>query len=248
MMTQIIPTQSTDSYPARWAQLLDDLHQIAQHSPTTAFANSLGAEDMVLQHALSVLKQTHPELSITSFVIDTGRLHSATLQLIDTIEQRYGTSLTVLHPDPEQVEAHVKAHGAFAFYESLALRKACCTIRKVSPLQTFLPQFSAWITGQRKDQAVTRAHLDFQEQDEVFGLIKFNPLRDWSFADVWTAIRHQQIPYNPLHDQGYPSIGCEPCTRAIKPDEDLRAGRWWWEQRDSVECGLHASNLEHSQH
>ena len=234
---QTIPLTATDSYPARWAQLLSELQSIYQFSENTVFANSLAAEDMVIQHAISEL-----QLPITSFVLDTGRLHQDTLNMLDVIRQRYQIQLKVLHPDPEQVAAHVTAHGAFAFYESLELRKECCRIRKVEPLRQFLTQQQAWITGQRREQSPTRAELAFQEQDQAFGLTKFNPLRDWSFADVWAAIKAQQIPYNPLHDRGYPSIGCEPCTRAIKPDEDIRAGRWWWEQRDSLECGLHQSN------
>src|SRR5690606_5477825 len=140
------------------------------------------------------------------------------------------------------VEQYVKCHGAHAFYESVALRKSCCQIRKVEPLQRALAGRGAWITGQRRAQSATRGELPEGEQDPVFGLYKYNPLAAWSEADVWHAIHTLGIPYNPLHDQGYPSIGCEPCTRAIRPGEDVRAGRWWWESSDSKECGLHAGN------
>ena len=145
-------------------------------------------------------------------------------------------------PEAGAVERHVAEHGAYAFYESVELRKACCQIRKVEPLKRALAGRGAWITGQRRAQSTTRGELHLEEHDPTFGLYKFNPLAEWSEADVWGVIRALGIPYNPLHDQGYPSIGCEPCTRAIRPGEDLRAGRWWWESSDSKECGLHAGN------
>jgi phosphoadenosine phosphosulfate reductase len=148
----------------------------------------------------------------------------------------------VYRPVAAAVDAHVAAHGAYAFYESVELRKACCQIRKVEPLKRALAGRGAWITGQRRQQSTTRGELPLEEQDATFGLYKFNPLAEWSEEEVWAVIRALDIPYNPLHDQGYPSIGCEPCTRAIRPGEDLRAGRWWWESSDSKECGLHAGN------
>uniref|UniRef100_UPI00333FC008 phosphoadenylyl-sulfate reductase n=1 Tax=Castellaniella defragrans TaxID=75697 RepID=UPI00333FC008 len=221
-----------------WAALLADLERIAAAHPDALLASSMGVEDMVLIHALA---QAAPGLGV--FMLDTGRLHAQTLAMVDTVAERYGMVLQVVRPDSGAVQAHVQAHGAHAFYESIELRKACCAIRKVEPLRRTLAGRSAWITGQRREQSVTRTALDAEEWDPVFGLRKFNPLAAWSGDQVWALVHALGIPYNPLHDQGYPSIGCEPCTRAVRPGEDPRAGRWWWEQRDSRECGLHAGNL-----
>ena len=221
-----------------WSALLERLSAISAQHPDAAFASSLGAEDMLLSHAM--FEQT---LSVRVFTLDTGRLHPETTAMIDTVQRRYGVALDVLRPDPACVVDHVARHGAFAFYESLALRKECCRIRKVEPLARALKGRSAWLTGQRRTQSSTRSSLPEQEFDEVFGLLKYNPLFEWTGAQVWTAVRSLGIPYNPLHDQGYPSIGCEPCTRAVRAGEDERAGRWWWEHTASRECGLHAGNL-----
>lgn len=226
----------------RWSDLLQRLADIAARYPDAALASSLAAEDMVLTHAIHT-----GGIDIEIFTLDTGRLHAETLGMLDVIERRYGRRPTVYRPRQEAVDAHVAAHGAFAFYESRDLRQACCHIRKVEPLTRALAARGAWITGQRRAQASTRGALPEAEQDTVFGqpgrpLYKFNPLAAWSEDDVWNAIRALDIPYNPLHDRGYPSIGCEPCTRAIRPGEDVRAGRWWWESSDSKECGLHAGN------
>lgn len=221
----------------QWDQLVQQLRAIEASHPDAVLASSLAAEDMVITHALF-----SQNMGLQVFTLDTGRLHRATLSLIDTIQARYGKTLAVFRPDPVRVGQHVGQHGEYAFYESIALRKACCDLRKVEPLRRALGGHSAWITGQRREQSATRTALPAQEYDAVFGLQKFNPLADWSEDDVWQAIRRFDIPYNPLHDQGYPSIGCEPCTRAIRPGEDARAGRWWWESSDSKECGLHAAN------
>ncbi len=223
----------------RWQTLLERLGEIARRHPDAVVASSLAAEDMVLTHAIY-----STGLPLEIFTLDTGRLHRETLDLLNEIQGAYGRAPTVHHPQPEAVHAHVAAHGAFAFYESLELRKACCNIRKVEPLKRALAGRSAWITGQRRAQAVTRGELPEQEHDAVFGLQKFNPMAAWSEQEVWQVLRHFAVPYNPLHDRGYPSIGCEPCTRAVKPGEDPRAGRWWWENADSKECGLHAGNAE----
>ncbi len=206
--------------------------------PDVALASSLAAEDMVLTHAIF-----EANLQIDIFTLDTGRLNPETLAMIDRIAQRYGKRLLVMRPDPAEVAAYVERNGLNAFYESVPLRKSCCEIRKVEPLRRALAGRSAWITGQRREQAATRGELPLSEHDPVFGLQKYNPLALWTQDDVWSAIRLLDIPYNPLHDRGYPSIGCEPCTRAVRPGEDLRAGRWWWESSDSKECGLHAGNL-----
>lgn len=230
----------TDSAVRRlWVGLLERLAGISARHPDAAFASSLGAEDMLLSHAIF-----HLGLPIHVVTLDTGRLHPETLAMIETVRERYGVALDVLRPDSVRVSEHVTRHGTHAFYESLALRKECCHIRKVEPLARALRGRSAWLTGQRQGQGATRAQLVEGEFDPVFGLFKYNPLFDWTGEQVWTALRALDVPYNPLHDQGYPSIGCEPCTRAVRTDEDERAGRWWWEQSSSRECGLHAGNLQ----
>lgn len=222
---------------ARWRTLLETLADIARRHPDAALASSLAAEDMVLTHAIYTAG-----LPLEVFTLDTGRLHRETLSLLEDIQHTYGRSPTVHRPRADAVTAHVSQHGEFAFYDSLALRKECCHIRKVEPLRRALAGRSAWITGQRRAQAATRGELPLEEHDATFGLRKFNPLADWSETDVWAVLRGLGVPYNRLHDRGYPSIGCEPCTRAIKPGEDVRAGRWWWESSESKECGLHAGN------
>lgn len=233
-MSETVLTAET---AARWDTLIARLAEIAQRYPDTVFASSLAAEDMLLTHAIY-----GSGLALEVFTLDTGRLHPDTLGMLEKVRARYGKSITVMTPDAAAVEQHVAEHGAFAFYESVELRKACCQIRKVEPLKRALAGHGAWITGQRRAQAATRGTLPDEEQDPVFGLYKFNPLAAWSEDEVWNAIRALDIPYNPLHDQGYPSIGCDPCTRAIRPGEDVRAGRWWWESSDSKECGLHEGN------
>ncbi|WP_296463737.1 phosphoadenylyl-sulfate reductase [Pigmentiphaga sp.] len=231
-------TATSSSIAPRWSELVERLAQVARSHADVALASSLAAEDMVLTHAVF-----ENDLSIDIFTLDTGRLNTETVAMVDRIAERYGRSIHVVRPDPAAVEKYVSTHGQNAFYESVALRKACCEIRKVEPLRGVLAGRSAWITGQRREQAVTRGELPLDEHDPVFGLHKYNPLALWTHEEVWAVIRAFDIPYNPLHDRGYPSIGCEPCTRAIRPGEDLRAGRWWWESSDSKECGLHAGNL-----
>lgn len=221
-----------------WAELGTELAQIAASHPDAVLASSMGVEDMLLIHALAAVR---PQLGV--IMLDTGRLHPETLQMVRVIQDRYGIAVQVQHPDAVAVAAHLAEHGAYAFYESVELRKACCHIRKVEPLGRALAGRSAWITGQRREQSLTRQALQVREYDETFGLQKFNPLALWTSEQVWEVVRALDVPYHPLHDQGYPSIGCEPCTRAVRPGEDPRAGRWWWEQRDSRECGLHAGNL-----
>ncbi|MEN5066437.1 phosphoadenylyl-sulfate reductase [Achromobacter aegrifaciens] len=235
---------TTDLWPelepglaARWRDLGVRLADVQRRYPDAALASSLAAEDMLLTHAIY-----SAGLELEVFTLDTGRLHAETLGVLDAVRERYGREVTVYRPIAAAVEQHVAEHGAYAFYESVELRKACCQIRKVEPLKRALAGRGAWITGQRRAQSTTRGELPLEEHDHTFGLHKFNPLAEWSEEEVWSAIRALGIPYNPLHDQGYPSIGCEPCTRAIRPGEDLRAGRWWWESSDSKECGLHAGN------
>lgn len=206
---------------------------VEELSPIT-FANSFGAEDMVLTDI--ILKN---KLNIEIFSLDTGRLPTETYNLIAQTEQHYQTKLTVLFPQAQTVEFYVKNHGINAFYESVELRKSCCHMRKVEPLQRILKGQKAWITGMRAAQATTRASLPLREYDETNKLEKLNPLSDWLETEIWAYIRMHQVPYNALHDQFYPSIGCAPCTRAVAMGEDVRAGRWWWEDTNSKECGLH---------
>ncbi|MET3134229.1 phosphoadenosine phosphosulfate reductase [Oxalobacteraceae bacterium GrIS 1.11] len=210
------------------------LARIARDFTPAVFASSLAAEDMVLTDL--ILKSRLP---IGIFSLETGRLHAETLAVLDKIKARYDTSITLYRPQPEAVEAYVAQHGLNAFYDSVEMRRECCRIRKVEPLGRALAGNKAWVTGQRRAQSSTRADLPVQEDDAAHGMVKFNPLADWSEQDVWQYIRDNQVPYNALHDQGYPSIGCQPCTRAIEAGEDVRAGRWWWENPDSKECGLH---------
>jgi phosphoadenosine phosphosulfate reductase len=179
------------------------------------------------------------KLPITIFTLETGRLHAETLGMIDRIRETYHYEVALYKPEPAAITTYVAANGLNAFYDSIAMRKECCRIRKVEPLKRALAGNKAWITGQRRAQSTTRSELAMQEDDVAHGLQKFNPLADWSEDDVWQYIRDHQVPFNPLHEKGYPSIGCEPCTRAIQPGEDIRAGRWWWESPDSKECGLH---------
>lgn len=198
------------------------------------FANSLGAEDVVIT---DLICRHVPGIEI--FSLDTGRLPEETLKLLASIEQRYNFKVKVYYPDTAALEAYVHENGINAFYESQELRKRCCYIRKVGPLKRALSGKKAWVTGIRREQAVTRDQIEFVEWDEGNQLHKVNPLADWSEAEVWNYIRSQEVPYNDLHDQHYPSIGCAPCTRAVSVGEDVRAGRWWWENPETRECGLH---------
>lgn len=197
-------------------------------------ASSLAAEDMVLTHAILSRR-----VDIGIFTLETGRLHAETVGMLERVRERYGYEIEAFRPNPDAVAAYVNDHGLNAFYESIDLRKACCGIRKVEPLNRALSQVDAWVTGQRREQSVTRTALDHAERDTARGIEKYNPLADWTEADVWAYLDTFDVPVNPLHARGYPSIGCEPCTRAIKPGEDSRAGRWWWESQDTKECGLH---------
>ncbi len=210
------------------------LADIAGQWSPAAFANSLGAEDMVLTDLI-----VKAGLPIEIFSLDTGRLPLETYDLMAAVDRHYGLKLKIYFPQSESVEAVVRNHGINTFYDSVELRKACCHARKVEPLQRALAGKRAWITGLRAQQAATRTALAVQEYDAGNGLEKFNPLADWSEKEVWTYIKQNGVPYNALHDKFYPSIGCAPCTRAVTPGEDIRSGRWWWENADTKECGLH---------
>ncbi|NMM38976.1 MAG: phosphoadenylyl-sulfate reductase [Glaciimonas sp.] len=225
---------SNDSYDALTSATKATLHRIASEFTPAVFASSLAAEDMVLTDLI-----LRAELPIGIFTLETGRLPAETLNVIDRIKEIYDYDVALYRPEPAAVDAYVQLKGLNAFYESIALRRECCHIRKIEPLGRALAGNKAWVTGQRRSQSSTRATLDVQEQDDAHGMAKFNPLADWSEQDVWHYIRSNNVPYNALHDKGYPSIGCEPCTRAIQPGEDVRAGRWWWETPDTKECGLH---------
>jgi len=198
------------------------------------FANSLGAEDMVLTDIIQ-----REALPIEIFSLDTGRLPTETYDLIAATEQAYQTKLKIFFPQAEPVQQYVRTHGINAFYESIDLRKACCFMRKVEPLQRALKGKKAWITGMRAEQSTTRVDLPLRQFDAGNQLEKLNPLTDWTEQEVWAYIRLFEVPYNKLHDQFYPSIGCAPCTRAVAIGEDVRAGRWWWEDPLNKECGLH---------
>jgi len=201
-----------------------------------AFASSFQAESSVLIDMAHRLRGS----DFRVFTLDTGRLNQETYDCMDAIRQRYGVAVEVYFPDALKVQEMVRTHGLNLFYSSVELRKLCCAIRKVEPLNRALKNLDAWITGLRREQAVTRAEVRRVELDNDHGgIVKINPLIDWSYDQVWDYIQKHNLPYNRLHDQSYPSIGCAPCTRAVKPGENLRAGRWWWEKPETRECGLH---------
>ncbi|HUN93909.1 MAG TPA: phosphoadenylyl-sulfate reductase [Burkholderiaceae bacterium] len=199
-----------------------------------AFSTSFGAEDMVVLDLIRGHK-----LPIGVFTLDTGRLPEATYELMQRVEERYGHCVAVYFPDAEAVRRLVAANGINGFYDAVEKRKACCAVRKLEPLARALAGHGGWVTGLRAQQSVTRSGVAARETDAERGIEKFNPLHDWSDAEVWAYLRQHQVPYNALHDRGYPSIGCAPCTRAVAPGEDVRAGRWWWEAPENKECGLH---------
>ncbi len=218
------------------AQATTLLGEIARDFAPAALANSLGVEDMVLTDIIA-----REQLDIEIFSLDTGRLHAETYALMQAIDERYGIRLKLYYPQHQALEAYTREQGINAFYRSLELRRGCCAIRKVEPLGRALASKRAWITGMRAQQTVSRAELPLRQWDEAHGLEKFNPLAQWNEEQVWAYVREHQVPYNALHDQHYPSIGCAPCTRAISKGEDIRAGRWWWEDAQSKECGLHVA-------
>ncbi len=215
----------------RWT--IDNLH------PNVALASSFGAEDVVL---IDMLSKINPESRI--FTLDTGRLNQETYDVMDSLRSKYKIKFEVMFPKQDDVEVMVREHGMNLFYRSQGNRKLCCGVRKVNPLTKILSTLDGWITGIRADQTQNRAGANKFEIDTQFGgILKANPIIDWTWDQVWDYIKDNGVPYNKLHDNGYPSIGCEPCTRAIKDGEDLRAGRWWWENESDKECGLH---MDHS--
>ena len=204
----------------------------------SAFASSLGAEDQVITDML--MRERFP---IPLFTLDTGRLPQESYDLLDATRKRYGIQINVLFPEASEVELMLFRHGANLFYESVELRRECCRVRKVLPLAKKLATLKGWICGLRREQSVTRTAIAPVEWDESFGLFKVNPLADMTEAVLWEYIKSHNGPVNALHYCGYPSIGCAPCTRAINPGEDIRAGRWWWELPEHKECGLHRKPL-----
>lgn len=214
-------------------------HAYSQHRNITLSFS--GAEDVVLiDMACNISEDVHV------FSLDTGRLHAATHRFIDKVREYYGIDIDVLTPDSEALDQLVKSKGLFSFYRDG--HQECCSIRKIDPLRRYLTEFDGWITGQRKDQSATRIDVPIMQLDAAFSddktLLKYNPLANWTSQQVWQYIRAQDVPYNELHDQGYPSIGCEPCTRAVGPNQHEREGRWWWEDSGDKECGLHIVNIK----
>ena len=234
--------RTTPGHDERVAHALALLESAAvDHGGRIVQATSLGAEDMVITDLIARFG-----LPIAIATLETGKLHPQTLELVARIEQRYAVAVELWRPTTESVMHFVKTNGDDAMFRSLALRKACCGLRKLEPLSRMLAGRSAWITGLRREQSDARGTVPFHDHDDQ-QRVKLNPLADWSWNDVWHYIATQQVPYNPLHDEFMPSIGCEPCTRAIAVGEDFRAGRWWWESESAKECGLHVSQLSNEE-
>ncbi len=206
----------------------------SRFSGRLALASSLGAEDQTLTHMIC---RVDPAVRI--FTLDTGRMFPESYELLDRTNRHYGINIEVFFPDYLQVEKMVAEKGINLFYDSIENRKLCCGIRKVEPLRRAFGGLDAWICGLRREQSVTRFSVEFAEWDEGNNLVKLNPLAEWTEKQLWDYIKEHNIPYHALHDKGFPSIGCQPCTRAVKPGEDVRAGRWWWEEPEKKECGLH---------
>ncbi|ACB35051.1 adenylylsulfate reductase, thioredoxin dependent [Leptothrix cholodnii SP-6] len=229
----------TAGFEERLAATLQTLRDAAAaHPGRVVQSTSLGAEDMVITDLIA-----RHQLPIAIGTLETGALHAETVALIGRIEQRYGVAVEVYKPVADAVIEFVRKNGDKAMYESLALRKGCCGIRKLEPLGRMLAPRTAWITGLRREQSNNRGEMQRIEADDA-GRAKINALIDWSWNDVWHYIQQNDVPYNPLHDQFMPSIGCAPCTRAIGVGEDFRAGRWWWEDEAAKECGLHVHQVE----
>jgi phosphoadenosine phosphosulfate reductase len=216
--------------------------QRARALAPAVFSTSLGLEDMVVT---DLIVKHAPAIGL--FTLDTGRLPPETLNLLAATEAHYKKRITVFYPQTQAVEHYVRLNGINGFFDSVSQRQDCCAVRKVEPLQRALAGSNAWVTGLRREQAASRAQLSESAFDSHYGLTKFNPLLDWTLTDVQTYIKDHDVPYNVLHDRGFPSIGCAPCTRAIAPGEDVRAGRWWWESADKKECGLHVAAAHNNQ-
>jgi phosphoadenosine phosphosulfate reductase len=215
----------------RWA--------LERYGRKLVLASSFGAEDVVVIDMMMGVDRNARVVTL-----DTGRLPQETYNVIDAMRDRYGLHTEVFFPNAEEVERMVSEKGLNLFYHSIENRKLCCSVRKLEPLNRALSGLDAWMTGLRRDQNVTRTVVGRLEWDSGHQLVKVNPLADWSWDEVWKYIRTHNVPYNALHDRGFPSIGCAPCTRAVQPGEDLRAGRWWWEHPETKECGLHVKEIK----
>jgi phosphoadenosine phosphosulfate reductase len=225
------------SLSPRLQTLVDESRALLDRAVTeykdVVYSNSLGAEAMVLTDIICTYV---PEIEI--FTLDTGRLHDETLALLDRVERRYQRRIAVFYPDAAAIEQYVRDNGINGFYLGIEERQSCCNIRKIEPFKRAIAGRKAWVTGVRRAQSSERALGEPLSWDERYGLWKVSPLLDWTDEDVWNYIKARNLPYNPLHDKGYPSIGCAPCTRAVEPGADPRSGRWWWENPESRECGL----------
>ena len=222
----------------KYQQLINLLKQTVEQYQKVVLATSLGIEDVILME--TVFQQ---KLPIAMFTLETGRLPEETLTLLQALQKRYEGAINIYFPDAQAIESYTKTHGINGFYQSVDLRKQCCYIRKVAPLQRALSGYKAWLTGIRQQQSIERSGLVLSTWDEAHGLQKINPLIDWLAKEIWELAHYLEVPYNSLHDQHYPTIGCAPCSRAIAQGEDFRAGRWWWEQNANKECGLHSPTL-----
>jgi phosphoadenosine phosphosulfate reductase len=227
--------RALDAKLAALPSLVDRLKAIhGEIGGRIAFSTSLGLEDQAVLHAIA-----DTGLSFDVFTLDTGRHFPETLETLEASELRYGLKIRVMFPDAKDVELLVARDGIMGFRQSVEARKACCDVRKVRPLNKALAGAAGWLTGLRRDQSSERAHVPFAAWDADHKLVKMNPIADWSLEHLEDYIAKNAVPVNPLHARGFPSIGCQPCTRAIRPGEDIRAGRWWWENEDGKECGLH---------
>lgn len=239
MSAVALHARPSDRFEAKLAHTAAVLTEAAaEHGSRIVQATSLGAEDMVIT---DLIARWHVPMAIGT--LNTGVLHAQTLALLTRIEAHYGLQIQVMQPQREAVVQFVARNGERAMYQSLDLRKACCAVRKLEPLRRLLEGKTAWVTGLRREQSDHRAAVPLSEQ-EANGRLKLNPLADWTWGDVWHYIAINDVPYNALHDQFFPSIGCAPCTRAIALGEDFRAGRWWWESENTKECGLHVRAAE----
>jgi phosphoadenosine phosphosulfate reductase len=198
------------------------------------FATSMGAEDMVIYDLINKMNRT-----IEIFTLDTGRLHAETYELISHVNSNFKNKIKIFFPDASEIKKYVDNKGINDFYNSLDSRKECCRIRKIEPLKKALKGHDAWITGLRAEQSITRSNQKLNVRDSNFEIDKISPLLNWKEDEIWAYIKINHVPYNKLHDHFFPSIGCQPCTRAIPLGEDIRAGRWWWENPENKECGLH---------
>lgn len=233
----VSPSAGLESLSPRLQSLVQDTSALLQRAVReyrdVVYSNSLGAEAMVLT---DIIAANAPEIEI--FTLDTGRLHDETLALLDRLERRYQRRIPVFYPDAAALEQYVREHGINGFYLGLEERQGCCGIRKIEPFRRAIAGHKAWVTGVRREQSAERAHGETLAWDERYGLWKVSPMLEWKEEDVWAYIEARNLPYNPLHDKGFPSIGCAPCTRAVEQGADPRSGRWWWENPESRECGL----------